>query len=69
MRAKIPMWHFIASSIGSLPSDREVHLAVIEEDGVHSLVFPCCRIEDYWIHAGTKAKVEVHPTHWREWPE
>jgi hypothetical protein len=62
------MWHFIAST-RSVPADRQLHLAVLDEDGAHALVFPCCRIEDRWIHAETKAKVDVHPTHWREWPE
>jgi hypothetical protein len=62
------MWHFIVS-ISSVPTGRRVHLAVIDKDGAHILVFPCCRNEDYWIHAETKAKVDVHPTHWREWFE
>lgn len=65
---KILMWHFIAS-ISSVPIDRRLHLAVIDQDGCHALVFPCCRLEDCWIHAETKAKVEVNPTHWREWFE
>ena len=25
--------------------------------------------EDYWIHAETKVRIDVHPTHWREWSE
>jgi hypothetical protein len=62
------MWHFIAI-IDSVPTDRRVRLAVIDKDGVHALEFPCCRTEDYWIHAETKAKIDVRPTHWREWSE
>jgi hypothetical protein len=61
-------WHYIAS-ISAVPPNQQVHLAVIDEDGCHPLVFPCYRIEDCWIHAETKAKVDVHPTHWRDWSE
>jgi hypothetical protein len=63
-----PMWHFIAI-IDSVLTNRRVHLAVIDKDGVHPLEFPCYRIEDSWIHAETKAKIDVHPTHWRDWSE
>ena len=38
-------------------------------DGAHALVFPCFRDGDCWIHLETKLKVDVHPTHWREWSE
>jgi hypothetical protein len=62
------MWHFIGL-IDSVPTERRVHLAVIDNDGVHPLEFPCCRIEDYWIHAETKVRIDVQPTHWREWSE
>ena len=62
------MWHFIVS-ISSVPADRQLHLAVIDQDGCHPLAFPCCRVEDRWIHAETKVKVDVNPTHWREWSE
>jgi hypothetical protein len=31
--------------------------------------FPCCRVEDCWIHAETKVKVDENPTHGREWSE
>jgi hypothetical protein len=62
------MWHFIAI-IDSVPADRRVHLAVIDKDGARPLDFPCYRIEDYWIHAETKVRIDVHPTHWREWSD
>jgi len=38
-------------------------LAVVDQDGVHALVFPCLRNEDAWMHAESKIKVDVHPTH------
>ncbi len=62
------MWYFI-TSISSVPIDRRLLLAVINEDGLHAVDFPCCRGENCWMHAETKAKIDVHPTHWREWPE
>jgi hypothetical protein len=62
------MWHFIVS-INAVPTDHRLLLAVVDQDGCHSLLFPCRRNEDCWIHAETKAKVDVNPTHWREWPE
>jgi hypothetical protein len=60
------MWYFI-TSIDSVPSERRLHLAVVDNDGAHALVFPCFRDGDCWIHVETKLKVDVHPTHWREW--
>jgi hypothetical protein len=51
----------------SAPFDRDLELAVIDYDGPHPLVFPCRRILDGWINAETKKRIEVRPTHWREW--
>jgi len=38
-----------------------------DKDGPHALVFPCRRIPDGWINAKTKVRLDVRPTHWREW--
>lgn len=52
----------------SAPFDRDLELAVFDTAGqVHALVFPCRRILGSWINAETKERVDVHPTHWREW--
>jgi hypothetical protein len=59
------MWQPIASA----PFDRELELAVIEGNEVHSLVFPCRREHQGWVKAATKERVVVHPTHWRIWCE
>jgi hypothetical protein len=32
-----------------------------------AIVFPCRRMIDGWMNAKTKKRVEVYPTHWREW--
>jgi len=49
------------------PFDRDIELAVINKDGVHSLVFPCRRVVGGWIDAETKAVLELRPSHWRTW--
>jgi hypothetical protein len=49
------------------PFDRDLELVVIEKAVVHALEFPCRRLRDGWINAITHARVDVHPTHWREW--
>jgi hypothetical protein len=57
------MWQPIATA----PFDRDLELAVIERDGPHALVFPCRRVLGGWIHATTKQRLDVSPTHWRPW--
>jgi len=57
------MWQTISSA----PFDRDLELAVIDEDGPHALVFPCRRILNGWMNAETKERLDVHPTHWRQW--
>lgn len=55
--------------ISIAPFDRDLELAVINYDGVHALAFPCRRILSSWINAETKKRIDVRPTHWREWSE
>jgi hypothetical protein len=51
------------------PFDRHLELAVIDWEGPHALVFACRRILSGWINAETGERVDVQPTHWREWDE
>ena len=53
--------------IKTAPFDRDLELAVIDYDGTHALVFPCRRILNAWVKSGTQQRVDVRPTHWREW--
>lgn len=53
--------------VSSAPFERDLELAVIDYSGTHALVFPCHRIQGGWIHAETKRRLEVDPTHWRDW--
>jgi len=57
------MWRPISTA----PFDRDLELAVIDSGGPHALVFPCRRILGGWINAVSKIRIEVQPTHWREW--
>jgi hypothetical protein len=55
-------------TITSAPFDRDLELAVIDREGPHALIFACRRDAYGWVKADTKNLVDVHPTHWREWP-
>jgi hypothetical protein len=54
-------------SIETAPFNRDLELAVIDDEGPHAVVFPCRRILGGWVKATTGAPINVHPTHWREW--
>lgn len=57
-------WQLIATA----PFDRDLRLAVIDQQGVaHALVFPSRRVLGGWLKAETKARIDVDPTHWQEW--
>ncbi len=50
------------------PFDRDLELAVIDDDEIHALVFPCRRVLGGWMNAGTKeVMTRLEPSHWREW--
>ena len=57
------MWKLILSA----PFGRSLELAVFDEDGEHALVFPCIRGTEGWKNAATGARVDIRPTHWRDW--
>ena len=59
------MWRTIVNA----PFDRDLELAVIDGDGTHALVFPCRRIAGGWVRAETRERLDVFPTHWREWTQ
>ena len=58
------MWE----SISTAPYDCDLELAVVEDNSVHPLIFPCRRTKDGWVKASTRERVIVSPTHWRVWP-
>ncbi len=59
------MWQ----TIETVPTDRDLELAVIDKDGTHALVFACRHANGQWFNAETGEMIPVHPTHWREWRE
>jgi hypothetical protein len=54
--------------ISIAPFDRDLELAVIDREA-HALVFLCRRILSGWAKVETKQRIDVQPTHWREWVE
>ena len=56
-------------AIATAPFDRDLQLAVIDYDGVNALMFPCRRILGGWMKSETKQRVDIHPTHWRDWKD
>jgi hypothetical protein len=60
--------HQVWREITSAPFDRDLELAVIDEQGTHAVVFACRRIVSGWINAETRQKLPMlEPSHWREW--
>jgi len=55
--------------ISTAPFNRDLELSVINYDGTHALVFPCRRILGGWTKAETGQRIDLQPTHWREWRE
>jgi hypothetical protein len=53
--------------VSTAPFDRELELAVIDQEGPHALAFACRRGDGGWIDAKTRRIIEVDPTHWRYW--
>ena len=53
--------------IDTAPFHRDLELAVTDKDGLHALSFPCHRVIGGWVKAETTKRLEVSPTHWREW--
>ncbi len=58
-----PVWEAISTA----PYDRDLELAVIERNHVHSLVFACRRLANGWIKVTSGERILVNPTHWRRW--
>jgi hypothetical protein len=51
----INMW----DDVSTAPFDRDLELAVIDNDGVHALVFPCRRIPSGWVKVETRERLDV----------
>jgi hypothetical protein len=62
------MWYYVMSE-RTIPTDRDLMLAVEDKDDFAVLEFPCRWANGQWIGARTGRLIDVHPTHWREWLE
>jgi hypothetical protein len=52
--------------ISTAPFDHDLELGVVGSQ-VHALAFPARRIHGGWVDGATKKRIDVDPTHWREW--
>jgi hypothetical protein len=59
------MWRPIVTA----PFDLDLELAVLDDaiDEYVALVFPCRRVGDGWMNLTSKERIDIDPTHWREW--
>jgi hypothetical protein len=55
--------------ITSAPFERDIELAVLDQNGEHLVAFACRRGADGWLTARSNRPVDIHPTHWRQWTE
>ena len=62
-----PRSTFVWYPISNAPFDRDLELGIADPNGVRVIPFPCRRILGGWIKAETKTRIDVCPTHWREW--
>jgi hypothetical protein len=46
-----------------------LELAVIDTNGARAFGFPCRRVLGGWVKADTKRRIDLRPTHWREWSQ
>jgi len=52
------------------PSDADLKVCVTDYDGiVHALEFPCRKDKTGCFNASTKKRIDIQPTHWRNWNE
>lgn len=54
--------------IETAPFDRNLEVAVVENDGqTYAVVFPCRRVVGGWTKADSGRPIKIYPTHWRQW--
>jgi hypothetical protein len=55
--------------ITSAPFERDIELAVLDQNGEHSVTFACRRSAEGWLSARSNRPIDIRPTHWRQWIE
>ncbi len=51
------------------PADADLEVCVIDDQGVHALVFPTRKRGHQWIDPSNGKPIDIDPTHWRPWSE
>jgi hypothetical protein len=51
------------------PSDADLEVCILNEQGLHALVFPVRKRGADWVDASTKKRIDIQPTHWRTWTD
>jgi hypothetical protein len=62
------MWKPVVAG-ETIPTSRNLMVAVEDGGGMHALEFPCRYVDGVWVDAKTGRLVDVRPTHWRDWPK
>jgi hypothetical protein len=57
------MWYPLTTA----PFELDLELAVIDNNGVRPIAFPCRRVLGGWIRVESERRIAVRATHWREW--
>jgi hypothetical protein len=55
------------NDIATAPIGIDLELAIFTPQDAHLLAFPSRRVADGWVDADTKQRIDLQPTHWREW--
>jgi hypothetical protein len=57
-------------SISITPPDGDLEVCVMDYDGiVLALPYPCHKSRAGWVDGLNKKRIDIQPTHWREWTE
>ena len=48
------------------PSDADLEVWVMDNRGIHALIFPCHKNGAEWVDASTKKHIDIELTHWRK---
>ena len=51
------------------PIDADLEVSVIDNLGVHRLIFPVRKSGNTWVDASTKKPIDIKPTHWKKWTD
>jgi hypothetical protein len=49
------------------PPDEDLEVCVLDERGLHALIFPVHKRGSEWVDASTAKRIDIGPTHWRKW--